>query len=238
MAVAYSKGKGYSSGNITDKIKHPNLELMARLTRPIAYVEFHSGEGKYGDYDGSSVRVLGIMKEVHNRFISYLHEIDGKRRKKLRKNVSSFGLGNTLVRKDWKMHVDQYVQEADDSFLFLIDPSYMEEYYEDDGILGWLGKLASTGANMFLYAPQTLRVEKDEETVKKIKFIVSGAGREGIDLMHPNLKGGHHARIDHNIIIGEKETLGEICESHIKNCERYSQKYKRFREFENWYSFI
>ena len=79
----------YKPGNLTDKIKHSNLEVFIRELTPafakFVFIEFHSGEGIYetaggaGRYPGSSVRVLSTLMQEDRDYVAYLHEIDAQK---------------------------------------------------------------------------------------------------------------------------------------------------------------
>ena len=232
----YKKGQGYPGGNISDLVKHSNLEQLARLANPRAYIEFHSGEGKYKDYEGSALRVLRIMDSQLKDYKAFLHEIDEDRKNNLETNTSEFEK-HLSIRGDWKEHVKKYIKQADPTFLFLLDPTYMEEYSEHKGLLRYLPKLLNTGANIFMFAPQKLKEPEHKQTISKIRSTIKKSGRAAVDLMHPTVKGGHYARTDHNIIVTDKKILDKIINTHNKTFSRFL-KYKRFKEFKDSFHFI
>lgn len=230
MGTSHNKekrGQGYSPGNVTDRIKHSNLEKLAVLACPQTYVEFHSGCGIYDTYKGSSLRVIEKMEESYeDDYSAFLHEVDPERNSTLCKNTSEFN-GLVCVRKDWKDHVEEYLCIADAYSLFLIDPTYVSEYYEQGGLMDYLPDLIDKGATLFLYVPEKFN---DPLAKRTIGCIRSAAEGKGIDLMHPSVKGGRHARTDHNIIISGRGLESEIPMNHLNSIKKYD-RYKRFSGF-------
>lgn len=222
----------YKPGNRSDRIKHFNLEMLVRLAKPNKYFELHSGEGRYvsvgGDtfsqsveiYNGSSILALNIMA-LNGPYRAFLHEINEESRKKLMQNVSQFR--DVIVGEDWKEHIDEHIEMADENSLFMIDPNTCDEY--EPIILNHLDKMLEKKPHIFMYVPHVIGNKKHEEILgelrAKIEASLIHSSRYGQDL--EKLIGikrqythyGHDAhgrkpRKDHNIIISSPSICSEF----------------------------
>ena len=101
--------KGYGSGNISDKVKHHNLETLLELDPPNTYFELHSGDGIDNGYEGSSLRVLKAMYQDPD-FFDYMTEYKKSSMHKLIYHTRMFER-KRIVRKDWRKHIEEYLAE-------------------------------------------------------------------------------------------------------------------------------
>lgn len=184
----------YKPNNPTDQIKHPNLETLAKILLPETYVEFHAGEGIYDGYRGSSLRVLDILQNSGQHYEAFLHEKDDKRRRKLRRNTRGY---NRQCRREWQRNVNDYIRDADNRWLFLLDPTHNKDYEE---MLQYIPQLCQTGASMFLYVPETAVFPKHTSTVQKLYNAISSAGRNSTSTVLDVPK-GFLTRKDHFITV-------------------------------------
>jgi hypothetical protein len=210
-------GVGYRPGNTSDIIKHSNLECFVdSFGRVHTYVEFHSGEGRYGEYEGSALRVLRMLNRQHVDYCAYLHEVRPSARSELAENVS--GYPDVAVLGNWRSSVTTHVATADEKTLFLFDPTDINDYVGEDGLLVALGGLLSKGSSIFMYVPQSVHQDGHIEIVAAIRETVRHHGSTGVDLMHPVENKGWFKRIDHDIIVGPVRTLDSVVENHHSLC--------------------
>lgn len=216
----------YKAGNTSDLIKHSNLVFLARLLQPQTYVEFHSGPGygrtKEGNrYDGSALRVLPIQK-IHRHHHAYLHEKDDDRRESLEKAVRGY---NADVRGQWQDSIDEYLRQADDTWLFLLDPTSIHDYKT---LVKRLPALQATGASLFLYVPQLKRSSVQQRIVKRVYDFLD---EPFADLRYPTPQGGYHERIEHNIIVAPPPILHKATRNHDTICRRVMEDFATFQKF-------
>lgn len=215
-------------GNLTDKIKHANLTSLVNKLELTTYVEFHSGPGQVKNGDNLIKGSVLQVCDAHNFNKIFLHEIDETKQSELKNTLEEHEINATL-RGNWKTDVDEYIAKANGSWLILIDPTYIKDYSE---ITPYLGNLGKTGANMFLYVPQTVRAENHKTMLQDIFDAIP---KPFVDLKHPTIKGGHHKRIEHNIVVAQKQILEELANEHVGFCEKYN--YKTFRDFKDFAQF-
>jgi len=208
--------KGYTTGNYVDKIKHPSLELLASLHKPVSFFEYHSGDGQSvsdGEvYLGSSVRVLNKMKDAKRK--AFLHEINADRRKSLEKTVANFTWCE--VREDWRKHHDDYMKIADEKSLLVIDPSRISDYKKGK-LIDKMDDIAKTGGAVYAFVPVLKRDKKFTEMYQKILSDMSKHGTV-LDLTNPSKCKGHFERTDHHLILANSKWYSAIRKLHVKNC--------------------
>jgi hypothetical protein len=216
-------GVGYKPGNVSDIIKHSNLECFVEsIGRVQTYVEFHSGEGRYGEYEGSALRVLRALNRSGLDYYAYLHEVRPSARSELEENVSVFP--SVAVLGNWKQSIGNHVASADANSLFLFDPTLISDYVGEDGLLVALGEVLKKGASVFMYAPQSVHQDAHLEIVSAIRETVRDHLRPAVDLMHPVEGKGWFKRIDHDILVGPVHALDKVVESHHVLCGQVFSK--------------
>lgn len=201
----------YKHGNLSDQVKHANLEMLVRKLRPSCYIEFHSAEGIYENpdgtkYEGSSVRVMNILRDLQVPFAAYLHEKDSKLRAKLIENTSSFS--EVQVRAKWQDNIGEYIERTPENSLFLVDPTYLGDFRE---LQEPIKLLLQKNANMFLFIPKRLEVKEDEEIFDETLRIVLESTQ------HFRIGGNpaysfrqHKKRYDYNIIISKADVIEKL----------------------------
>lgn len=202
---------GYSPGNISDQFKHSNLEQLISYMNPAMYFEFHSGEGKYSDYEGSALRALRMMRRNRNDYFAFLHEIREDAREKLRKNVQDYP--DATVRDDWRKYAGWYISIADETALFMFDPAYIGNYSERNGLLYYIDPILKTGASLFMYLPETPSRPSHRDIVNNIKNKLKKSKICYVDLAHP-AGNGCFMRSDHNIIAAKKHICRLVLQRH------------------------
>lgn len=225
---------GYSPGNESDQIKHANLEylifLLSETKKYIKYVEFHSGQGifykylsplvKDNFYEGSSIRVLKLFNKLEINHQSFLHEKDKNLRKSLKRNIKKLNFSNVNVDFNWKNYVkaNKHLEDNENS-LFLFDPTYLEDFEGENGLLQYLPSILQTGASLFIYAPQKTginfksKIDDNQKIIDQIRNTISRTNRKSVDLRHYGQTGAFE-RIDHNIIVSEENILEKIIVNH------------------------
>lgn len=211
----------YTPKNNSDIVKHSNLNCLAKNIDFKVYVEFHSGEGIYGDYYGSPAQMIkyASIKEK-DKFEFYLHEIKEERRKKLLENLNKIKTGNINlnISGKWQKNIEYYLGNANKNWIILIDPSYSRDYHCKNGINAHLRSLIKTNANIFMYFPETLSIKSNRESIGEIYSLINSSGKNGIDFQLPVVNQGYFKRSDHNIIITDENALEKLKENHLKIC--------------------
>ncbi|MBW3014702.1 hypothetical protein KY335_05705, partial [Candidatus Woesearchaeota archaeon] len=160
--------QGYKSNNLSDEVKHSNLENLTRLLiernpRYVHYFELHSGAGRYRENgrrelrDGSAIRVLNMLRSeilVHEAF---LHEKDPKLRARLKRNIRPYVENNNIsVFGDWRDEIEEHLTLTNYESIYVLDPTHLSAYDEEDGLLVWLGPIIENSSAVFMYAPQNI----------------------------------------------------------------------------------
>lgn len=215
-------------GNNSDILKHSNEECLTRNTHFKNYVEFHSGFGidpEPPHYEGSSIKMIKLLDKLNRNDVKvYLHEEKEKIRETLRGSVLIANPGNLEVeiREKWQDNVEDYIKNANEDWLFLIDPTSPGNYTEKNGILdnSHLSRLIGTQADIFMYFPEYPLQEARKGTISRIVLRIYQAikdnNRDGIDLSFPiESSSGWQERVDHNIIVSTKGALKKVSKNHL-----------------------
>jgi len=223
---------GYNSGNLSDIIKHSNLEcIVDNLDSGFRYIEMHSGGGLYTTengkkYEGSSIRVL--KKCRHS--VAILHEKNPETRKSL-ENAVLF-LNDLIIREDWTAHIKEYIETACPRDFVLFDPTKITDYHE---INTYLPELVKRGQNMMLYIPQstgdTRLKEEHARIVEETKTCILDnlpMDTNYQDLKHGTIKRGIFERIEHNIVVS-KINITEAARKNHNNKQRELSSIFNFR---------
>jgi len=202
----------YNPRNLSNKVKHSNLEKAIQHTKPSLYVEFHAGPGQYqdkqGTYLGSSLRILNLLPDIQ----AILHESDKETRTKLQNNTQQFS--NAKVQPAWEL--SKY--HPDKNCFFLIDPFFAKDY--NFQLLSTIDCLLANQANAFLYVPQTKKSDRDERVIQDLHYIIQSNKRKAVDLRH-NARGQEY-RTDHNIVVCDSTRT--IANYHKKNIKAFMRK--------------
>jgi hypothetical protein len=229
-----SKRQGYQPGNTTDRIKHSVLSSLVRnLARPntdFAYCELHSGAGQYGmekdmTYGGSSVRAYSELVAAGAAPRLFLNEINPAVRKDLTKTWK--GNGFVSISGDWRSNIGFFIKHyADEDALVLSDPTNLRDHVP---VLDKTAEILSTGASMMLYLPEGVgawytkggrgkinyngKMIDQSAFVRKTLDVINSsktANKHAVDMIFPSKTGGAAARLEHLIVVTNKDTRDKV----------------------------
>lgn len=214
-----NKNMGFRPNNPSNRFKHFNLINFLNSVYVQNYVEFHAGEGisdlKDGTtYNGSPIQAIQHLELKNHTYHARFHESDYDNHQKLIKSLltTPYKKGDIRVLEKWEDSFASDYSNINSNWFFLIDPTKITDYTsgEDITLLEATESLLNNGANLFLYAPQTPRIQEHTNIIEHIKSLITQSNLTGLDLF--NLAGhGYHKRHDHNILASnDKSALEKV----------------------------
>ena len=145
---------------------------------------------------------------------------------------------------DWKFSIDECIEETDDKFVFVFDPTKLDDYNE---LVPYLKPIIAKGADAFMYVPiksdykvkdEIVPDKNGKQLISEIKDIIKSENRKGIILKHPTSKGGAYGRIETHVLVTDDPLARlNIIHSHMMKVKE-NLAYKRFKQFHDYIEFI
>lgn len=231
--------RNYDLINVSNRIKHFNFSVMlkelTKIYNDLTFIELHSGAGieelpNSKEYRCSSYRGLRILRDSGISFKAFLYEIDDDSRDNLEnvvRNILALSSEKVKIDCDFRSDIEQISKKADSSYVFLVDPNNLSEYFNriNKGVilLDCLKTIVSQGAHILAYCPQdTSRQKKNNlKKMKRIRKVFRNGSSSFIDLKYYPEKA---SRLEHNLLHTDLNIIEKVAEKHRIKASYYKSK--------------